>query len=242
VLGLSDSANLVVFRDGRDRSKDRRRLNFDRTHVLKANGTFELPLGPGRAFLNSSSGFLSRLFERWQLGGIVTISSGAPISITSSASTYNQSTSNTPAVVGSFAKDMGEVTRVSDGVIFFNRLQQITDPAVAALNQAVRGASTMIAIADSNGQALLVNPSPGLLGTLARNYLNGPSSFGLDLNLVKRIAVRENTTLELRIDAIDALNTPNFGNPNTDMNNNNFGRITSATGNRVIVGNLRLTF
>jgi len=239
VIGSGDANTVRI--DSRDLSKDRRRLSFDRTHVLKANGTFELPFGPGK-FLSTNSGFLNRLLERWQIGGILTLSSGSPLSITSSTATYNQSTNNTPVVLGAFPKDSGGVTRVSDGVVFFDGLGQISDPALAGITSSVSSASTLKAIVGSNGQLLFVNPSPGKLGTLGRNYLNGPSSIGLDLNLVKRIAVREGTTVEIRIDAIDALNHPNFGNPTTDINSTSFGRITSASGNRILVGNLRLTF
>ena len=239
-MGSGDAGNIRI--DGRDRSKDHRRLSIDRTHVLKANGTYEFPFGPGRAFLGNSGGFISRLVERWQLGGILTVSSGSPLSITSSTATYNQSNANTPVVLDAFPKDFGEITRVSDGVVFFQGLTQRTDPAVAGITSSVASASTMRAIVGSNGQLLFVNPSPGKLGTLGRNYLNGPSTIGLDINLVKRIAVREGTTVEVRIDAIDVLNHPNFGNPTTDINSSTFGRITSASGNRIIVGNLRLTF
>jgi hypothetical protein len=44
--------------------------NFHRTHDIRSNGTFELPLGPGRPLLANAPGWLSRIVERWQLGGI----------------------------------------------------------------------------------------------------------------------------------------------------------------------------
>jgi hypothetical protein len=44
------------------------------------------------------------------------------------------------------------------------------------------------------------------------------------------------------MDALNVLNHPNFGNPNLNINNATFGRITSATGSRSFVANLRLNF
>jgi hypothetical protein len=35
------------------------------------------------------------------------------------------------------------------------------------------------------------------------------------VNLIKRITLHEARELEVRIDAVNVLNTPNFGNPNT---------------------------
>jgi hypothetical protein len=52
-----------------------------RLYDFRSNGGFELPFGPGKWFLKSSSGWVARLVERWQASGIVQINSGAPISI-----------------------------------------------------------------------------------------------------------------------------------------------------------------
>jgi len=41
---------------------------------------------------------------------------------------------------------------------------------------------------------------------------------------------------------LDVLNTPQWGNPNLNIDNTNFGRITTATGNRRFVMNARLNF
>ena len=47
------------------------------------------------------------------------------------------------------------------------------------------------------------------------------------------------------MDAVNVLNHPNFGNPtgaSLDINNANFGRITTATGSRAFVINSRINF
>ena len=87
-------------------------LGFHRTHAFTTNGTCELPLGPNRAFLSGGPGFVQRLVERWQLGGIFSWISGAPLSITAP---YGQSriqrtafTVTTPNIVGRFSEERGE--------------------------------------------------------------------------------------------------------------------------------------
>jgi hypothetical protein len=100
----------------------------------------------------------------------------------------------------------------------------------------------VLAITDASGNLLMVNPTPGQLSNVSKGYLRGPSSLGLDMSLSKRIRISEAKNVEFRMDAISILNHPNWGAPNTNINNTGFGRITSATGSRTFTGNLRLNF
>ena len=60
--------------------------------------------------------------------------------------------------------------------------------------------------------------------------------------MVKHFRISETKNFELRADFIDAFNSPQWGNPNTDINSLNFGNITTAEGNRIIVIGVRLNF
>ena len=42
-------------------------------HDLRTNGTFELPVGPGKLLLSKSSGWLARIIEHWQTGVIFNV-------------------------------------------------------------------------------------------------------------------------------------------------------------------------
>ena len=75
-----------------------------------------------------------------------------------------------------------------------------------------------------------------------RRFLEGPGELRFDINLAKRIQLNERFNMELRVDAIDALNRPQWSDPNVDMNSVNFGRITAAGGNRIVVLQMRLDF
>jgi hypothetical protein len=130
------------------------------------------------------------------------------------------------------------------GVTFLQNLKQIPDPQIANLTTqgGVQGRSTLFAITDANGKVLLVNPAAGTLGSLAPSYLEGPGSFRFDVNLVKRIRITEGKNLEFRATALNVLNHPIWDNPNLDINSVNFGKITTAGGNRIMVLDLRLNF
>jgi len=66
---------------------------------------------------------------------------------------------------------------------------------------------------------------------------------GLDADIIKRVRIAESKEFELRVDAINVLNHPNWGNPTTNINSNNFGRISlPTTGNRQFTFNVRLNF
>ncbi len=74
------------------------------------------------------------------------------------------------------------------------------------------------------------------------NWIEGPANLGLDMNLIKRIKLDESKEFEFRLDALSILNHPVFGAPALNINASTFGRITSATGNRTFVFNLRLNY
>jgi hypothetical protein len=230
--------------DPRNRLLNKSLLSFHRTHDFRSSGMYELPFGPNHRFLNGAPALVQRLVERWQLGGILSISSGSPLTIAASTSSLTDNTGNTPVVLGDFPKSTGKVTRVANGVIYLDGLQQVTDPGgsgVTAL-QGTPGSYSNRAIADSQGRLLLVNPTPGKLGTLGQRWIEGPGNIGLDMNLIKRVRIDERKEFEVRLDAINILNHPNFGNPALEINATTFGRITTASGSRTFVVNARVNF
>ena len=257
-LGESDGDAVVDYRDPNNRSKNRALLGFDRTHALTTNGTYELPFGPNKTFLANAPGFVQRIVEGWQLGGLFSWVSGAPLNIVAPIGTINQITTvSTPNIVGDFPKSMGTVTKTSTGVTYFAGLQQITDPSVANVTplNALSGQFTNKAIRDAQGHLLLVNAQPGQIGSLGLKWVKGPPITGLNMNLLKRVRITETKEFELRVDAVNVLNHPVFGNPNLNINstgtgtttgpagtNAAFGRILTASGNRRFTIGARLNF
>jgi hypothetical protein len=236
------------FRTHRNRRLDKRLLAFHRTHVVRNNFIYELPFGKGKAFLSGGNGFVNRVFGGWQIGAIYNVFSGQPISVGTTVNSFNNfgsesvASGNTPVVTGPIPKSLGKATVTGNGVVYFPGIQSIIDPSVATMAASLRGVSTLRAVADANGNVLFRNPLPGELGNLSPRFLTGPGSFRLDANLIKNIAITERISLQISAQADNVTNTPQWGNPNLDINSLNFGRITSAGGTRIVVLTGRINF
>jgi hypothetical protein len=204
---------------------EKRRVNDDVTHVLKANGVYELPFGPGRRFFDRG-GVAGKLLGGWSLNGILQWQSGAPVSILSRRGTVNRS-SGSRSNVNTVDTDLtvGEI-QGRTGLFYDPQtgLPLLFDPEVV---RAVR--------ADPDNNPFFTNPGAGRLGQLQLTPVSGPGFFNLDMSLIKRTAVTERADLEFRVEAFNVLNHTNFGiNQNQVINSSNFGAITSTLNPRVI--------
>ena len=73
--------------------------------------------------------------------------------------------------------------------------------------------------------------------------VRGPQLFNWDLSAFKGFAVGERLKAQFRAEALNATNTPYFGNPNTTYTSPTFGKITSQINNaRLIQLGARFTF
>lgn len=62
-----------------NRKQDRARSDFHVGHHFTANFMFELPFGHGKRWGSNLTGFAGKFLSGWQLGGIVTMASGQPM-------------------------------------------------------------------------------------------------------------------------------------------------------------------
>jgi trimeric autotransporter adhesin len=73
--------------------------------------------------------------------------------------------------------------------------------------------------------------------------LRGPGLYNWDVSLFKSFSIRERVKAQFRAEALNATNTPYFGNPNTTLNSATFGVITSQINNpRMLQLGTRITF
>ncbi|HEY6343108.1 MAG TPA: TonB-dependent receptor [Bryobacteraceae bacterium] len=76
--------------------------------------------------------------------------------------------------------------------------------------------------------AAFANPATGsVTGNLGAVNLAGPGSLQFDMALSRLFAIRERTTLQVRFEAFNVLNTVNFSAPVATLNSGNFGQIIS---------------
>ena len=232
---LSDSAGVTdrfeEFLDIRNAAIERARAPFDLTHVFKANGYYELPVGRGKRF---SGGRLERLIGGWALSGILVWQSGTPFSMLAPRGTLNRaarSASNTATTLLSGS----ELERNVVGLYFTGNGPYFINPAALASDGRGVGADGAAAF---SGQAFF-NPEPGTLGALQRRMFSGPSFLGLDASVLKNIRLTERHNLEFRAEAFNLPNHASFvastDGANADINSATFGRIaTTQTGARAV--------
>jgi hypothetical protein len=93
--------------------------------------------------------------------------------------------------------------------------------------------------------AAFVEPAAYTFGDSGRNVLLGPSYKDLDFSLSKSFPIRklgEGGQFQIRADATDFLNNPNFGFPNSNIGTLGVGVISTANTSRQFELGVRLTF
>ncbi|HEY1464131.1 MAG TPA: TonB-dependent receptor [Terriglobales bacterium] len=217
-------------RNSRDLSEERGNSDDDIRNVAVINYIWQVPLGKGRAYL--SHGVMGRVFEGFQFSGITSMQSGIPFDVYSTTDMERTGLSGRADLVGDpFAA--GTNPNASQGKVFFTNVDAFSGRA------------------DAGGGPLFEGP-----GTVGRNHFHGPSYVNFNLSLAKQMALTERIGMELRCEAYNIFNHPEFTNPGADpgalgnqLNSPLFGVITSTrsqpdgtTSARQLQVALRLTF
>jgi hypothetical protein len=83
----------------------------------------------------------------------------------------------------------------------------------------------------------------GTFGNLSRDAYRASTQFNFDMSLSRAFPiVRERYQLELRLDAFNAINHPNYLSPVATLSSANYGRITSANDPRILQLSLKLHY
>lgn len=85
-------------------------------------------------------------------------------------------------------------------------------------------------------------PAPGTFGVQRRNLLRNPGFRAWDFGLRKNFPIRENQKFQLRLEAFNVLNHPNWGGANSNPTSGSFGRVTSKSGERQLQISLKYIF
>lgn len=208
---------------------EKKRLNQDVHHVLKANAVYELPFGPGKRWL-TSGGFAGKFFGGWQISGIAQFRTGRPISFISGRGTFNRSArsgNNTPNTTLTLSELQAGV-----GLFFDPKtgLPLVVDPKWI----------------DAQGKAstsFFTHPTAGTVGHLSLTPVDGPGYWNVDTAVIKRIRFKERLGVELRLEAFNVFNHTNFSVPNSlNIDDTDFGKINSAFDPRIIQLSWKFTF
>jgi hypothetical protein len=80
--------------------------------------------------------------------------------------------------------------------------------------------------------AAFVAPATGTYGNASRNSIELPGTVAISGSLSRTISLGETRSLELRLNANNALNTVQYAGVSTQINSPTFGQVTSVTGMR----------
>lgn len=204
----SDGSGTAGICDPMQPSRCRGRSDFDRTQIFTQSFVYQLPFGKGKRW--ATAGIGSALLGGWQMNGILTLQSGTPLNFTYSngSNTVNSpGNTNYDDLVGAF-KVLGGIGPGS----------QWFDPAALAPPPQATPAST----ANPNGLPA------SRFGDMGRNMVSGPGFGNLDFSLFRTFPVTERVKAQLKLESFNFTNTPQFSNPNTDITNSQFGKITGT--------------
>jgi hypothetical protein len=191
---------------------NRTRADFDIRHTFHINWVYELPFGHGRHYL--AHGVLGRVLEGWQLGGLSTWRTGAPIKIQTSYGTVSRNTNANPAVAVGMtdAQVCSAIGAYEAGGGAFYLPQSFYLPGSAA-------GSTLGA-----NPTALTNPGAGVLGDQGlRNGCSNPHYSNIDANVVKKQHITERVTFEFRAEFFNLFNHANFQASTSGVNINSSG-------------------
>ncbi|HXE08115.1 MAG TPA: carboxypeptidase-like regulatory domain-containing protein [Acidobacteriaceae bacterium] len=83
----------------------------------------------------------------------------------------------------------------------------------------------------------------GTFGTTGRNAFRGTPAFNMDAQISRIFELHESLNMQLRLEAFNVLNHPNFSNPTATISSGTFGQVGSTTNNaRVFQGAVKFSF
>jgi hypothetical protein len=173
---------------------------FDRTHVARVNWLWDLPK------TRWTNPLLSAVLHNWQLSGIASFVSGAPLGV-------GLSTTTSVDITGS----------PTDGA----RTVVTGDPVLS------KDQRTFYRYFNTDAFRL---PAVGTFGNAAKTVIRGPGTNNWDMAVYKRFPLRERAKLELRCELYNAFNHTQFSavdtaarfDPTGAQVNTRFGQLTAA--------------
>jgi len=97
-------------------------------------------------------------------------------------------------------------------------------------------------IAEWFNTAAFAQPPGGVIGTSGRNILRGPGINNWDASLFKTFEFREGVRLQMRLESFNTFNHTQWGGPDHNTADPQFGQITSARDGRINQVGLKLNF
>ena len=194
----------------------------NRPHVFNATFVYQLPVGAGHRFA-ASNRILNAIVSDWQIAGVVTASSGAPLSIVANGCTAG-------GILGTcfpnYAPGFSGNVRINGD---YGQGSELGSTPSVYLNKAA-----------------FVDPPAFTVGNVARSEVLGlrvQHTSDLDLSLRREFKIREQWRFSLQGDAFNLLNAVYFGAPGNNIDSASFGTVTAQSNQpRKLQVSARITF
>ena len=209
---------------------ERGNVGPDFRHQFTAAWTYELPFGPGKRYWHSE-GPARWIAGGWQLNGIITMYSGQSFTpLLSYDDTNTGSYLPRPDIVGN-ANDFSQVTSVGFNGLTYT-CNDPTNPACTNPSPCPKNAQTLQCWYNPAAFAMPAFASgqtvAHLFGNAGRGILRGPAQYNVDFSIFKNFKLRETLSLELRGEAFNLFNTPQFAVPNNSVDTAGAASISST--------------
>jgi hypothetical protein len=212
--GLSFNVN-YVWASAFDEASDYSTWSFLVAHQRDSNtrrqqlvgyGSYDLPFGKGKQFLNGANRATDELVGGWQFSDTTNWASGLPYSLS-----YNEFSSNAP--------NGPSDPSIIQGEHLHTHLSSFT-PTTGGVGVRTFFQPTTL------GSGVFYNPGLDNFGNTGENTYFGPRYFGTDMAITKQFTIWEKVAGKFRMDAFNVFNHIPAGNPNGNVESG--GTITAA--------------
>jgi hypothetical protein len=195
-----------------DLSAERGLASFNAKFRWVNTAVYELPFGAGKPWVNHDA--VSQIVGGWQLAGIVSMQTGFPFTIN---------------VLG----DTANIGGGSGGILVRGN---------PVPGQSAELPANQRSTEEWFNTAAFVQPPSGQFGLLGRNTLVGPGLFNIDTTFSKKFKIRERYRVEIRAEAFNLTNKPNYSQIGRIINASDYGMIDSEISPRQLQFGGKVTF
>jgi hypothetical protein len=200
---------------------------FDLRQRFTFEGTYDLPFGSGRKFVNEG-GVLNAIVGGWSSSIIFQAQTGNPFAVTPNTSTAAGGSARTFLISNPFVAG-GTPNSTNPSVVCataVHTLKNWYNPCAFAnpANPTLPG-STMIPTTGPGSQVTGTANAIEYLGGVS-NTVYGPGFERVSMSIFKDFTIFHETKLQVRTDIFNLFNHPSWGNPSTTTDANTGGLIT----------------
>jgi hypothetical protein len=170
----------------------------------------------------------NRFKAGYQLSTILQYQTGNPVNIVAGSDSFNGVTGlPRPTQVGAVVRKRQQLAGIAN-VVLFESSGEGYGGTVCDVTNSTSTCSLEIQATQASATGSTAPSVYTGLGAMQRNAFTGPGYADLDLSGEKDTKLTEHVSFQLRADAFDILNHPNFGQPSGNVQSSVFGQISST--------------